>query len=41
MEECRTAGQNSKDVLNCRRLIINSLELFELSMVEGREDDEN
>ena len=38
MEESRTSGLNSMDILHCRRLIMDSLELFELSMAE---DDEN
>ena len=41
MEESRTSGLNSMDILHCRRLIMDSLELFELSMFEGHEDDEN
>ena len=41
MEECRTSGLNSIDIFHCRRLILDSLELFELSMFEGHEDDEN
>ena len=29
------------DILHCRRHVMNSLELFKLSMVEGHEADEN